>query len=206
MPIREARPSGKGHRPPDLADLPDETLVLLMASGTTEAMAVLYDRHARIAFSLALRITRDQPTAEDIVQSAFMAVWRSSSQYVPARGPASAWIHSIVRHRAIDVLRTTGYRHRADLVAGEPAGGWPRAAHDPFDGAAGDLRRALDALPDEQQRAIRLAFFAGLTHIEIAAALGVPTGTVKSRIRRGLTQMRAALEADGSACYSSPSG
>lgn len=180
----------------DLADAAtaDRLVVDRLARGDPDALAELYDRHARLVYSLALRIVRDQGDAEDLVQEVFVQVWRQTSRYVEARGSVVAWMMTITRTRAIDHLR-----RRAARPPGEDATrvSDPRDTAPPVDdqlvwaARAGQMRGAVARLPRRQRIAIDLAFYDGLTHAEIAERLALPLGTVKTRIRQGLLRLRA---------------
>ena len=174
----------------------DQALLARIAAGDTAALAALYDAYASLAYGLALRILRDRQTAEEVVQDAFMAVWRRAASYRPERGEVRSWLLSVVHHRAIDRVR--GRRASSAEVDLADA---PELADraDVWDEAWGGLERdvivaAVNELPDEQRRAIELAFFAGLTHVEVAQKLGEPLGTVKGRIRLGLLKLRTVLQ------------
>ena len=161
------------------------------------AMEVLYDRLSRQAFGLAYRILGDGPSAEDVVQEAFLALWRRAERIDPARGKLSSLVLTLVHHRAIDVLRANrGQQSRqmsVDLAEVEKIDA--DVSERVLQSLSRDnVRAALAGVPDDQRRAIEMAYFEGLTHIEIAEALELPLGTVKSRLRLGLEKMRAALK------------
>ena len=180
-----------------LRDLADEDLMQLVRRGHAAAFEVVYDRHADAAFSLAYRICGQRPLAEDVVQEGFLALWRSGARYDRERGSVRTWILGIVHNRAIDALRRVAVRDRgrvSDERAGELVAAPERtelevARRD----EAREIRSALEQLPDEQSRVIELAYFGGLTHVEIAQALDAPVGTIKGRMRLGLAKMRMAL-------------
>jgi RNA polymerase sigma-70 factor (ECF subfamily) len=161
---------------------------------------MLYDRYGRLAYTLALRVLGDAGAAEDVVQEAFLSVWRRGSSYRPERGSVRTWLCSIVHHRAIDRLRGRSGRARLDLPLDRaPAG---EALSDTWDAVAADLERgqirhALAELPDEQRRTIELAYYAGYTQSEISALMSVPLGTVKGRTRMALRRLRSSLERQG---------
>jgi len=160
------------------------------------AMEVLYDRLGRQAFGLAYRILGDGPAAEDVVQEAFMTVWRQADRIDAARGKLSSLVLTVVHNKAIDAFRARQGRVArqvsTDVAEIEKAGG--DVSERVIQSLNRDeVRAALAAVPDDQRRAIELAYYEGLTHIEIAEALGVPLGTVKSRLRLGLEKMRSAL-------------
>ncbi len=159
-------------------------------------MEVLYDRLGRQAFGLAYRILGDGPSAEDVVQEAFLTVWHQADRLNPARGRVSSFLMTVVHHKAVDLLRTRRGQMARHLAL-DPAAVEKQGA-DVLETVANSLRRdtirqALRSLPQEQRKPIELAYFEGLTHVEIAEALAVPLGTVKSRLRLGLEKMRSAL-------------
>ena len=184
--------SGDG---PDL----DGQMAAQLQRGDTAAIEALYDRYGRLALGLAYRILNDRGAAEDAVQEAFVAVWRNAAGFDASRGGLRNWLLSIVRNRAIDRLRGNAKaRAEVQLDSTERAGGVP----DPWAAVALDLERkqireAFDELPDAQRRTLGLAYYAGLTHFEIAQQMQVPLGTVKGRMRIGLEKMRAFLRARG---------
>jgi RNA polymerase sigma-70 factor (ECF subfamily) len=180
--------------------LSDEALVGLAARSEERALAELYGRYGAIAYGLARRVLGDPGLAEDAVQEGFLAVWCSAERFVPERGQARAWILTLVHRRAVDLVR--GGRDRE---------------HHPLELAAngvqdlGDqvlslieererVRRALRRLPQEFREPLVLAYYEGLTQRELAARLGQPLGTIKSRMSRGHTRMRAALADEDAGC------
>ena len=175
----------------------DQQALERMTRGEPDALAELYDRHARSIYSLAVRIVRDQGDAEDIVQEVFSQAWRQAARYDAARGNVAAWLLTLARSRAIDRLR--GRRARPwELSEGSSPVTVPDAALGPDLLAAsaeqvGLVRTALQALPLMERVALELAYFEGHTHTEIAARLEMPLGTVKTRIRQGLLRLRAAM-------------
>jgi len=168
-----------------------------MAHGDHEALAELYDRHGRLVFSLALRILRDQSDAEDIVQDVFSQAWRQAARYESSRGNPVAWLLNLTRSRAIDRLR--GRRARPDTAAADPSSLDLPDLSQPVDEQivrshqAAQIRAAVDELSVLQRVAIELAFYEGLTHVEIADRLELPLGTVKTRIRQGLLKLKDRL-------------
>ena len=181
----------------ELAHLSDEALVLLAARSQQGALAELYDRYGRPAYGLALRVLRDEALAEDAVQEAFLAVWRTAPRFVPERGKASTWILTLVHRRSVDLVRREE-RRRADTLehAPEPSGGtvdeeaWLRLQRE-------RVQNALRQLPDQQREAIELAYYGGFTQSELAERLGQPLGTIKSRMFMGLAQLRVLLGEPG---------
>jgi RNA polymerase sigma-70 factor, ECF subfamily len=181
----------------DLRSLADEDLMQLMRRGSAPAFELLYERHSQAAFSLAYRMAGSRGVAEDVVQEAFLNIWRSGARYDRMRGSVRTWVLGIVHHRAIDALRRsvvhekrrasdegldermeTGERTDVEVARREEAA---------------TVRRALEHLPSEQSQVIELAYFGGFTHTEIATMLETPVGTVKGRMRLGLEKMRGAL-------------
>ena len=181
----------------DLRSLADEDLMQLVRRGNAPAFEVIYERHSQAAFSLAYRMAGSRGVAEDVVQDAFLNIWRSGARYERTRGSVRTWVLGIVHHRAIDALRRTFVheRRRASdegiderLEAGQRTE-VEAARHE----EAHTVRAALDHLPSEQSQVIELAYFGGFTHTEIATMLDTPVGTVKGRMRLGLEKMRHAL-------------
>ena len=175
----------------------DRTALERIVRGDHEGLAALYDRHARPVYSLALRILQDQGEAEDIVQEVFSQAWRQAAQYDASRGAVAAWLFTLARSRAIDRLRarrarperTADDRQTASVID-------PRVPPDLQILSAEQVRHvraALDALPVVQRVAIELAYYEGLTHVEIAERLEQPLGTVKTRIRLALAKLRDVL-------------
>lgn len=172
----------------------DAVAVARVADGDTDALRELYDRYGRIVYGMTYRLTRDAQLAEEATQDTFVAVWRRAASFDPERAKLSTWLFVIARNRAIELVRARS-RAPEPHESVEPAGQEP----DPADLAllADDAERVAEALaelPESQLEVIRLAFFDGLSHGEIAELLGQPLGTVKSRIRLGLDRLRAQLE------------
>lgn len=176
----------------------DEELVLLLAAGGQEALAPLYGRFAPVVFGMAARAL-DREAAEEIVQDVLLAVWRRAESYDPQRGPVRPWVLQIARHRIINELRR---RSRLPQQEPDPEGLRLLAVPDPDESPAdaawraedrAAVRSAVETLPSAQQQAVRLAFFGGYTHEQVAAELQVPLGTAKTRIRSGLQKLRLSL-------------
>ncbi|HEX9140817.1 MAG TPA: sigma-70 family RNA polymerase sigma factor [Gaiellaceae bacterium] len=173
----------------------DEVLIGALAGRDLGALAELYDRYGRLAYSLAYRILGESEAAEDVVQDAYISVWRGAQSYRRERGNARAWLLSIVHHRAVDVLRRkTTFRPAPLEVAEAQAGEEDTALSAEKNVEYRTVREALEALPQAQRRTIELAYFGGYTHVELSELMGVPLGTVKGRMRIGLQKMRRALE------------
>jgi RNA polymerase sigma factor (sigma-70 family) len=180
--------------PKDFAHLSDEALVALVARSDDDAFAELYDRYGRLAYGLARRILRDGSLAEDAVQDAFLAIWRSASRFSEERAPARVWILTLVHRRAVDLVRHHERRRAEQLPQVEEKGDdgadetvWLRLERE-------RVRNALGQLPDQQREAIELAYFGGFTQSELAERLGQPLGTIKSRMFSGLARLRELLE------------
>jgi RNA polymerase sigma-70 factor (ECF subfamily) len=195
------RDGGLSGRVASSTDDADRDVLARVSNGELDALQDLYDRYRTMAYSIALRITSDASLAEDVVQDAFLGAWRNAARYVEGKGSVKTWLLSIVHHRAVDAVRRR--RPTSELPEAEsppPAG---LTLPDIWQEVAGNLDRAeiasaLATLSDVQREAIELAYFGGLTQVEIADRTGAPLGTVKSRIRLGLLAMRAALIGGGS--------
>lgn len=203
---------GRGRRP-DVAD--DVGLLARVASGDGAAFARLYDRHADVLFGTAIRFLRDREAAEDVVQDVFISVWQRAGQFDPRSGTPVGWLLGIARNRAIDRLRAEARRPRPIRPVAAAAGdvtaddqldwadrrtGMSQLDRDVDPVAAADrqwirsvLRTTLAEMPHDERTVVVLAYDQDLTQSEIAARLGVPIGTVKSRTRRALARLRAYL-------------
>jgi len=170
-----------------------------IAQRDLQALSEFYDSTATPLFSIALRILQDPAEAEEVIQDVFVQVWEKAPLFDGRLGSAFGWALSITRHRAIDRLRSKQRQARLveELLASSeteaPATPLPDEGNAEAEQAM-SVRCAVSALPKEQRQPIELAFFAGLTHPEIAEALHEPLGTVKARIRRGLLKLRGSLE------------
>ena len=180
-----------------MESLPDEALLQRIALQDEAAFGVFYDRHGRLAYSLACRILGDTAEAEDVVQEAFLRVWRMAGSFDTQRGNARTWLLSVVHHRSIDMVR----RRR-----GQPLPGLVSEANQPSTAASHvwnevsivldreAIKAALRQIPSEQKQAIELAYFGGFTHQQIAQLAQLPLGTVKGRIRMGMEKLRGLLK------------
>jgi len=173
--------------------LSDEALVALVARGDDDALGELYDRLGALAYGLAVRIVRDRTIAEEVVQDAFLAAWRSATRFVADRGKARAWLLTIVHRRAVDAVRREEHRRAEPLEpstnaadAGAEQEAWLHLERE-------RVRAAVSQLPDPQREAIELAYFGGFTQSELADTLGEPIGTIKSRTFSGLRRLRELL-------------
>jgi RNA polymerase sigma-70 factor (ECF subfamily) len=181
----------------DIVGAPDEELIKRVLRREELALSVIYDRYSRLVYTIALRITGDREASEEVTQDVFQAVWQAAGSFQPG-GSFAAWLIGIARHRAIDMTRSRRYRARAREETLEEFVPSAAAAHDSQADALvlrTVIRAAMAELPPAQRQAIELAYYGGLTHVEIAARLGEPIGTVKSRMRLGLTRLRELLRA-----------
>jgi RNA polymerase sigma-70 factor (ECF subfamily) len=171
----------------------DAALLDAVAEGNQDAMGAVFDRYSRIVYSIAMRVLREPSLAEDVMQEVLLQVWKRPQSFVAQRGNLAAWLSVVARNRAIDVLRK-----RSPL---DPLGEMPLP--DPRNMALeteqswliDKVKTVLETLPAEQQGPLELAYFQGLSHTEIAQRTGSPLGTVKTRIRAGLTTIRKAMTA-----------
>lgn len=173
-------------------------LLARIAAGDQHAIETLHERFAAGMYSVAMRVTRSERLSQEAVQDAFMAVWHDPRRYDPARGSLGPWMFTLARYKAIDAVRREAAVKRqtaeVDLELFE-------APDDVHDEVWRGLRRerlnaAIRALPEDQRRALSLAFIEGLTHVEVAEREAIPLGTAKTRIRTALLRLRAALETD----------
>jgi len=173
--------------------LADEDLISLVQAADPDAFATLYDRHSRAAFSLAYRMMGERQAAEDLIQEAFIKVWRGAASYRSDRGSVRTWILSIVHNRGIDQLRSQASRRRTqERVEASAARSQPSEAFSETwrNTQREQVREALNTLPQEQLKILELAYFSGYTHVEIAELMSLPLGTVKGRMRLGLQKLR----------------
>ena len=190
----QAASGTRASRRRDVVHLSDEALVALVARGEESALAELYDRFGRVAYGLSVRILRDQALAQDAVQDAFMTVWRSAGRFVPERAKARTWILTLVHRRAVDVVRREDSRRGEPLEAAPAESGGPSAEDAAWQRLERErVQEALRKLPDQQREALELAYYGGFTQSELAERLGVPLGTIKSRMFSGLARLRELL-------------
>jgi RNA polymerase sigma factor (sigma-70 family) len=176
------------------AHLSDEALIALVARSDDGALGELYDRYGRVAYGLARRVLRDTALAEDAVQDAFLAVWRTAERFVAERAQARTWLLTIVHRRAVDLVRREQRRPAEPLdgvleeasSADTPEAAWLALERN-------RIRDALAKLPDQQREALELAYYAGYTQAQLAERLGEPLGTIKSRMFNGLARLRELL-------------
>lgn len=179
----------------------DDRIADLLSRRDPAAMELLYDRYSRFAYTLAYRVLNDAGTSEDVVQEAFLAIWRRADSFDRTRGGLRTWMASIVHHRALDRLRGRSGRNRTDLPLDSlPADrsttsdSWVQVAENL---EREEIRSALDTLSAEQRETIELAYFGGLSQTEISTKLSIPLGTVKGRTRLALRRLRTTLAGRG---------
>lgn len=181
-----------------LDDLADELLIDLIVQREEAALGVLYDRYAALVYAIALRVTGDRQTAEEVMQDVFQNIWQTAGGFRQQAGVVVGWIIGIARHRAIDVLRSKRERGRNREVTGielrmvSPSAGGVEADVEQH-ALRETVRAALAELPPVQRQAIELAYYGGYTQTEIAERLGEPLGTIKTRLRLGLMKLRDVL-------------
>jgi len=194
MALPRLRPKAPSRK---LESLADEELMLQVRGGDDAAFEVLYDRHSGVAYSLAHRMTGAPGPAAEVVQDAFLALWRWTSGYDPARGSVRNWLLGIVRNRAVDALRRTSVHQRQTTNDEGLADRVPDPGRTDIEVVRRDEARTVQAalaiLPDAQRRAIELAYYGGYSHTEIADMLGAPVGTIKGRMRLGLEKLNNEL-------------
>lgn len=168
-----------------------------------ESLASLYDETSSILYGLALRVLNDPADAEEVVLDAYQQVWKSIDTFDPSRGTTLGWLTIITRSRAIDRLRSAGTRRAREIPIGDdwemPSASPTPESHSIFEQERKLIRSTLETLAPEQREAIELAYFRGLTYVEVAEALGAPLGTIKTRIRGGMRKLREALEPSAAA-------
>ncbi len=180
---------------PEQAQSNDVDLLKAIARHDETALAELYDRYRVILFGLLVRILNSREEAEDVLQEVFLQVWRRAADFDETRGRPFTWLVTLARSRGIDRLRSLAARDRVAIAgAREPTEQVSDAVADAFRSEQrGLVTSALDQLPEDQRRAITLAYFDGLTQSEIAAKLNAPLGTVKTRMRTGLIKLKEML-------------
>ena len=178
--------------------LSDHELIGRSRAGDPVAFELIFDRHADAAFSLAYRMCGRRAVAEDVVQEAFLSMWRTGMRYDDARGSVRAWVLGVVRHKAIDTFHRETAKTGRDVLDETAAERIPASDRTEDEAErredAGRVRDALAVLPSDQRHVIELAFFGGFTHSQIAGLLELPAGTVKGRMRLGLKKLRLLLD------------
>jgi RNA polymerase sigma-70 factor, ECF subfamily len=181
----------------DIRNLADEEAMQLVGDGNPRAFELIFDRHGGAAFSLAYRMVGNRVAAEDIIQEAFLSIWRSRMRYDRSRGSVRTWVLGIVHNRAIDALRRGASHDRRQETLDGVEERHEAPERTDVEAArreeARSVRTALETLPDDQRRTIELAYFGGFTHSQIAELLDQPIGTVKGRMRLGLDKLRRQL-------------
>lgn len=185
--------------PASLSDASDGALVVAIGRWREEALAEAYRRHAGAVFGLARRVVNDTALAEEVVQEVFLRLWNTPERFDPDRGSLRSFLLAQTHGRAVDLLRAdSSRRRREEREARETAESGYDIEHQVWDLAIAEhVKDALSVLSDDERRAIELAYFGGHTYREVAAVLGAPEGTVKSRIRTGLRRMREGLAEAG---------
>lgn len=170
----------------------DGALIAALRSGSQQAMAELYDRYSGVVYAVALRVLGDTGAAEDVLQEVFMQLWRNPGAFDASRGNLAPWLAVIARNRAVDILRK---RRPSSELEDVTLAVSPDMAGDADRGRIAErVRDALKQMPGPQRGALEMAYFEGYSHSEIAAKTGEPLGTVKTRIRNGLLQLRKVVE------------
>lgn len=183
-----------------LAALHDSDLMIRVANGDARAFEAIYDRHRAQAFGLAVRVTGRRSTAEEVTQDAFLSLWRCARDYQPGRASLKTWLLTLVRNRGIDSLRSQS-RHEGTVDLDSPVAGHLEAAERTPEQVtqmeeSRHARLLLGELPAAQREVIELAYFGGLSQVEIAGKVGVPLGTVKGRARLALEKLRESVETE----------
>jgi RNA polymerase sigma-70 factor (ECF subfamily) len=181
--------------PGPLQAVSDAALVVAIGRWREDALAEAYRRHAGAVYGLARRVLSDPSIAEEVVQEVFLRLWNTPEKFDPERGSLRSFLLAQSHGRAVDLLRSdTSRRQREERDARQTAEDGYDIEHEVWDLALADqVKEAMSALPDDERKAIELAYFGGRTYREVAVALGAPEGTVKSRIRTGLRRMRSGL-------------
>jgi RNA polymerase sigma-70 factor (ECF subfamily) len=180
---------------PETVQIPDADLLRAVAQGDEESLAAIYDRYRTILFGLLFRILGNRAEAEDILQEVFVQVWQRARDFDENRGKAFTWLVTLARSRAIDRLRSLGSRSRTiEAATKESADAVADAVEDAINSERGEVvREALKELPEEQRAALLMAYFDGFSQSEIAERTNTPLGTVKTRMRTGMTKLREVL-------------
>jgi len=181
-------------------DTADDVLMARLSSGHTESLGILYDRYGGLGYGLAYRMLGDATAAADVVQEAFLAVWRTAHSYDPTKGTVRTWFMTAVRNRCIDILRGPRRQVELDDVMAETLS--LTGTDDVWESVsktidAQTVQQALGRLPEDQRTTMTLAYFGGLTHAQIASQMRVPLGTVKGRMRLAMDKLRDMLTNTG---------
>ncbi|MDQ6602506.1 MAG: sigma-70 family RNA polymerase sigma factor [Chloroflexota bacterium] len=174
----------------------DAAILRQIADRDPRGVELLYDRYSGVAFALAYRLLGERGSAEDVIQEAFLNVWRQGATYDTRRGTVRTWLLTIVHHRAIDQMRSARSKAGADTVidAAMPLPAKEDTWTEVVQGLEHErVRQAMATLPPEQRQVVDLAYYGGFTHTEIAQRIGIPLGTVKGRMRLALDKLRDLL-------------
>ena len=190
--VRESDSDSEVQNMPQPTGEEDSALLAQVQSGDEQAMASLYDRYHRLVYSVSLRVLRDPPAAEDVLQEVFMQIWRNPDSFVAARSSLGGWLAIVARNRSIDTLRRKRPTTNIDDVPLAHPGNLADEAE--RNSLMERARGVMHQLPTEQRKTLEMAFFDGLTHSEIAEMTGDPLGTVKTRIRSALLTLRKAFQ------------
>lgn len=203
---REARPLSQtriylvASRGLTLRSTPDEAdMVRRLSEGDTEALREIYDRYSPYLFALLVRMLGSTAEAEEVLQEVFLTLWRASQRFDPKRGTFRAWLYTMTRRRALDLLRARTSRPHLGSEEDAASSPFPERCKETPEKEASDheradaVKEALKQLPPKQREVLDLAYFRGLSQYEIAAHLGVPVGTIKSRVRDAMIRLRNAL-------------
>jgi RNA polymerase sigma-70 factor, ECF subfamily len=187
------RSAPAGGKPPS-EEPPDAELLERVGTRDRAAFELLYRRYVRSVFGLALRRLGDRGRAEDAVQEAFAAIWRSAETYRPERGAAAGWLYAVARNAIVDRFRSGGEpaAEVPELASGEPGPAESAEAAD----ASWRVHRALEELPAHEREVVELAYWSGMSQSEVATYLGIPLGTVKTRTRSALARLAGLLEGE----------
>jgi RNA polymerase sigma-70 factor (ECF subfamily) len=184
----------------DYSVLDDNTLIRLIARAKPEALSALYDRYRRLVFSVTLNVLGDRASAEEVTQDVFLRVWENAKTYKEEQAEVNIWLTRIARNRAIDVLRSRSTRQEQYTVDWAELNPQAMPSNDNPQKAAEltlqkeRIRAAVAQLPEDQKHALKLAYFQGYTHQEIAELLGEPLGTIKTRVRLAMLKLRNLLQ------------
>ena len=171
----------------------DAELLQAIARQDQSAMAELFDRYSRLVYSISLRVLKEPSLAEDVMQEVLMQVWRSPGGFIAQRGSMGAWLAVVARNRSIDVLRRRAHQEPLEgLTVAEQPRSMLRSVEDEL--LMNQVRSVVMQLPEDQQNSLQMAYFDGMSHTEIAERTGIPLGTVKTRIRTGLSAVRKVLQ------------
>jgi len=183
----------------DLSEISDAQLVTMIARYSEEALAEIYRRHGGAVYGLARRVMNNASEAEDVAQEVFLRLWNQPERFDPSRGNLRSFLLTQSHARAVDMIRSLNASRRRELAdAHKTASSAYDVSHQAWDVVLADeVARALRELPEDERRAIELAYFEGHTYVKVAEILNVPEGTIKGRIRNGMRRMRGELVRSG---------